>query len=157
MASVSPIIHALERENQLTIAFLHLCLSAISSDLSDTTYYHLSLHVDIYEPIQPTSSPQHTINQRHLCNKLILAYSLCAHIQTTEWIYNFHHIGRLNTIANLLDAVQAKLDLCHDRLPQRFLFLHRIRSSHNCLLGLPQQGRKLSLNQGRVGRGLLSS
>jgi hypothetical protein len=48
----------------------------------------------------------------------------------------------LQTTANLLDAIQAKLNLCHYRLPQRFLFLYRIRSSYNRLLGLPQQGCK---------------
>ena len=48
----------------------------------------------------------------------------------------------LRNTANLLDAIQAKLYLRHYRLPQRFLFLHRIRSSYNCLLGLPQQGCK---------------
>jgi hypothetical protein len=48
----------------------------------------------------------------------------------------------LSTTANLLDAIQAKLNLCHYRLPQRFLFLYRIRSSYNRLLGLPQQGCK---------------
>jgi hypothetical protein len=48
----------------------------------------------------------------------------------------------LQTSANLLDAIQAKLNLCHYRLPQRFLFLHWFRSSYNCLLGLPQQGCK---------------
>jgi hypothetical protein len=46
----------------------------------------------------------------------------------------------LSTTANLLDAIQAKLNLCHYRLPQRFLY--RIRSSYNRLLGLPQQGCK---------------
>jgi hypothetical protein len=140
MASVSNIQHGKERKVHLPSPSPYSAYPRFPPTCPIYTYQPTPFMIyHIRDPIIPLLDPC-TLRRTKYHLPIPLTKWMCRLTTTpTEitWIKS-----PLQTTANLLDAIQAKLDLCHYRLPQRFLFLYRIRSSYDCLLGLPQQGCK---------------
>lgn len=130
MASVSTIGLSNRKKYMLINAFRPSCLYAISPDhLLHLTYtLHRSTH-----NLGP-AEPMFFGIERHSQYPTYHTFTILNPPNHT-WSLNTYHIHQYRhrypqrfhkTTANLLDAIQAKLDLCHYRLSQRFLILHRV-------------------------------